>query len=47
MTKEDLLQWMETDFNQRRDKEFGELLITAGAGDINQLVNPVKNILIH
>jgi UDP-N-acetylmuramate--alanine ligase len=47
MTKDDLLQWIETDFNKYRNKEFGELLIIAGAGDINKLINPIKNILIH
>ena len=37
MSKESILQWV-------RHADI-ELLITAGAGDIDQLVNPVKQIL--
>lgn len=44
-TKEQLLQWMETNFAVNRNKEFGEVLITAGAGDIDKLVEPIKHIL--
>lgn len=44
-TKDQLLQWLETDFSLNRNKESGEILITAGAGDIDKLVEPIKNIL--
>jgi UDP-N-acetylmuramate--alanine ligase len=27
------------------DKEFGEVIITAGAGDIDKLVQPLKEII--
>lgn len=39
MNKEALLQWVNV--NQP------ELIVTAGAGDIDQLVEPLKNILMH
>ncbi|MGC4232583.1 MAG: UDP-N-acetylmuramate--L-alanine ligase [Niabella sp.] len=45
-TKEQLLDWVENNFAVNRDKEFGEVLITAGAGDIDKLVAPIKQILI-
>ena len=34
-------------YNERKtmNKEFGEVLITAGAGDIDMLVEPIKNEL--
>ena len=44
-TKEQLLDWMENNFAVNRDKEFGEVLVTAGAGDIDKLVEPIKQIL--
>lgn len=45
MTKEELVDWIENDFVKTVDKEFGEVLITAGAGDIDMLVEPIKNEL--
>jgi UDP-N-acetylmuramate--alanine ligase len=42
--KEALLQWMQ-EYSQTIDKEFGEVVITAGAGDIDALVQPLKKIL--
>lgn len=45
MTKDQLLQWVENDFAVERNKEFGEVIITAGAGDIDKLVNSIKQIL--
>jgi UDP-N-acetylmuramate--alanine ligase len=45
MTKEEMIDWIETDFSKNRNKDFGELLIMAGAGDIDTLVQPVKQIL--
>ncbi|WP_300598518.1 UDP-N-acetylmuramate--L-alanine ligase [Niabella sp.] len=46
MTKEALLKWIEEDFSKNREKEFGEVIITAGAGDIDKLVGPVKDRLV-
>jgi UDP-N-acetylmuramate--alanine ligase len=41
MEKEELLSWAQTDFKNRTQ----ELLITAGAGDIDALVDPIKEII--
>ncbi len=45
MTKEEMLEWVTTDFVPGMNEEFGSLLITAGAGDIDMLVQPIKMIL--
>jgi UDP-N-acetylmuramate--alanine ligase len=45
MTKEELMSWMENDYAKTVNKEFGEVLITAGAGDIDVLVDPIKELL--
>ena len=45
MTKEQLMNWIKNDYLKNIDKEFGEVLITAGAGDIDILVEPIKKIL--
>lgn len=45
MTKEEILDWIKNDFAKTVNKEFGEILITAGAGDIDMLVEPIKNEL--
>ncbi len=45
MTKEELLTWVKKDYVVNINKEFGEILLTAGAGDIDMLVEPIKNIL--
>lgn len=45
MTKEELLQWAASDFAVTLNSEFGEILVTAGAGDIDMLVEPLKEIL--
>ena len=45
MTKEELLVWIENDFSKTYDKKKGEVLVMAGAGDINNLIEPIKNIL--
>ena len=42
LTKEGLLQWMQ---QHQFNKEFGEVIITAGAGDIDALVQPLKQII--
>lgn len=46
MTKEQLLSWAEQ-HSKDLDKEFGEVIITAGAGDIDQLVQPLKQIFAN
>lgn len=45
MTKEELMNWVENDYAKTVNKEFGEILITAGAGDVDVLVNPIKELL--
>jgi UDP-N-acetylmuramate--alanine ligase len=48
LTKEKLLAYLGNDYNKPIEKsEGGRLLITAGAGDIDQLVEPIKKILLH
>jgi UDP-N-acetylmuramate--alanine ligase len=42
---EQLLNWIKTDYSTHVNKEFGEILITAGAGDIDMLVEPIKEII--
>ena len=47
ISKDNLLEFMKNDFvNNQPHSTSGELLITAGAGDIDQLVQPIKNILL-
>ncbi len=43
-TREQLIGWVKK-FALIRDSEFGEVLVTAGAGDIDKLVEVIKNIL--
>ncbi len=45
MDKTGVLNWIEKDFKKNMNREFGELLITAGAGDIDMLVEPIRNNL--
>lgn len=45
LEKEALLNWIAKDYGATLNKEFGEVLITAGAGDIDVLVEPIKNEL--
>lgn len=44
VAKEDLLDWMKN-YVKGINKEFGEVIITAGAGDIDTLVQPLKTII--
>jgi UDP-N-acetylmuramate--alanine ligase len=44
INKEDLVRWMKERL-KNIDKEFGEVIITAGAGDIDTLVEPLKEII--
>jgi UDP-N-acetylmuramate--alanine ligase len=46
LAKEELLIWLRDDFVKTVNREFGEVLITAGAGDIDMLVETLKNELI-
>jgi UDP-N-acetylmuramate--alanine ligase len=46
LTKQELLNWVENDFSKNANKEFGELLIIAGAGDIDTMLKPVADRLI-
>ena len=45
ISKQNLPAWAENKFIKNIDKEFGEVLITAGAGDIDTLVEPLEKIL--
>ena len=47
VAKEDLLAWIENNYVKQINKEFGEVLLTAGAGDIDALVEPIKEILVN
>ena len=44
LSKEGLLNWMKTHV-QHLNKEFGEVIVIAGAGDIDALVDPVRKVL--
>ena len=45
LTKVQLMNWMKNDFSKTVNKDFGEVLITAGAGDIDTLIEPIKKEL--
>jgi UDP-N-acetylmuramate--alanine ligase len=45
LSKEDLLKWIKNDYVKNLNTEFGQVLITAGAGDIDLMVEPIKEIL--
>jgi UDP-N-acetylmuramate--alanine ligase len=45
MNKDDLMRWIKNDYIKNMDTEFGQVLITAGAGDIDMMVEPIKEIL--
>ena len=48
ISKEDLLEYLAGDYLKLvAESSFGELLITAGAGDIDKLVQPIKKILLN
>jgi UDP-N-acetylmuramate--alanine ligase len=44
LSKQEFLTWME-DHAKNLNKEFGEVIVMAGAGDIDALVQPVKEII--
>jgi UDP-N-acetylmuramate--alanine ligase len=45
MNKEQLIMWIKDDFSKNLNREFGEVLITAGAGDIDTLVEPIRTMI--
>ncbi len=45
MDKESLLKWIEKKYVPALNDEFGDVLITAGAGDIDALVEPIRKII--
>jgi UDP-N-acetylmuramate--alanine ligase len=45
MAKSALLDWIKEEYVPTVNKEFGEVLITAGAGDIDMLLEQIKNEL--
>ena len=45
MDETELMARLGKDYVKSINKEFGEILITAGAGDIDAMVEPIKNIL--
>ena len=48
VTKEVLMKYMQEEFlNVAKKNKTGKLLITAGAGDIDQLVKPIEKILLN
>ncbi|HUZ57602.1 MAG TPA: UDP-N-acetylmuramate--L-alanine ligase [Hanamia sp.] len=48
ISKEELLKYIGNDYLKLvHESSFGEVLITAGAGDIDKLVQPIKEILLN
>ena len=45
LTKEALLSYISDSYLHNMNKEFGEVLITAGAGDIDTLVTPIRVLI--
>ena len=45
VSKQELMSWIKNDYSRSVNEDFGEILITAGAGDIDTLVSPIKEIL--
>ena len=45
MSKDQFMDWIKNNYVKTFNKEFGEVLITAGAGDIDMLVEPIKDEL--
>jgi UDP-N-acetylmuramate--alanine ligase len=42
MTKDELMNWIKNDYSKSINQDPGALLITAGAGDVDMLVAPIK-----
>lgn len=45
INKPDLIKWINTEYVKNINREFGAILITAGAGDIDTMVQPIMNEL--
>jgi UDP-N-acetylmuramate--alanine ligase len=45
IAKEKIPGWIENDYAKDINKQVGQVLITAGAGDIDTLVQPIKEII--
>lgn len=45
MDENELMKRLQEDYMENINKEFGEILITAGAGDIDAIVEPIKKML--
>jgi UDP-N-acetylmuramate--alanine ligase len=45
LSKEALLPWIKEEVARNANSKNGWLLITAGAGDIDALVQPIRNII--
>jgi UDP-N-acetylmuramate--alanine ligase len=45
LTKEQLMNWIRNDYLKNISKKVRQVLMTAGAGDIDMLVEPIKQIL--
>jgi UDP-N-acetylmuramate--alanine ligase len=43
--KEEVLDWVNKEYKGKMNSEFGDLLITAGAGDIDTLVEKIKTAI--
>src|SRR5687768_17169327 len=44
-TKEEVVDWIKNDYAGNIDKEFGNILITAGAGDIDTVVEKIRTVI--
>jgi UDP-N-acetylmuramate--alanine ligase len=44
--KEALIDWVKSDFIKNRNTKSGDVLVTAGAGDIDTLLNNIKETLV-
>jgi hypothetical protein len=45
LTASELLNWVKDEFEKEISSDNKQIIITAGAGDIDQLVTPLKEIL--
>ena len=46
LDKEAIIEWIREDFSKTVNRDFGEILITAGAGDIDMLPDTIKELLL-
>lgn len=45
LNKEELMEWIKNQYMPSVNRDLGEIIITAGAGNIDMLVSPIKEIL--